>query len=238
MLLRLLLPLLLRPLILFTSCVEGEEEIWINPDASGHLVVHYELPSAALAQLGNPADLTRALRMIDEKEDGIEITALTFEVQGFQAIFHLAATFKDARKLLEIAERSEEILAAETGSSPEQMNSVSGEIDFAIKGLTPTFNRVISLEGIFPAFVSPSMLKSSNFKYTIHLPAEVKQTNAHTISADRRTVSWTFLLKEHFSEPMEMSFTTELPIPWWVWLILSLLVFAIAWLIWRKVLRP
>jgi hypothetical protein len=236
---RLLLSLLCLPALILTSCVEGEEEVWINPDASGRFMAHYEIPSIALSQMSNPDDMIRALRMIDEKEEGIEITKLSFEKKGSKAILHLKATFKDVRKLLEISDRNEDFFAKEAKADPEQMDAIAGVINFGLDGLTPTFTRSVSLDGLFPAMISerPKMLGPSNFKYTIHLPAEVKTHNAHSVSEDGRTVSWTFLLKDHFEQPMEMAFTTALPIPWWAWLALAILVFGIAWLIWRKVLR-
>ena len=238
----LLLSLLCLPALIFTSCVEGEEEIWINPDASGRFTTHYEIPSIALSQMGNPDDMIRALRMIDDKEEGIEITTLTFEKEGSKVIFHLEATFKDASKLLEISDRNEDLFVEEAHADPEQMDSIAGVINFRLEGLTPTFNRSVSLDGIFPPMISdrPKILGRSYFKYTIHLPAKVKTHNAHSVSKDGQTVSWTFLLKEHFEHPMEMAFTTAIPTPWWAWVILTFLIFGLACLIWlisRKVLR-
>ncbi len=226
--------------MILSSCVEGEEEVWINADASGRFRAHYEIPKIALSQMAAPDDVIRALRKVDELEDGIEITTLSFEKRGSKAIFHLEANFDDARELLEMSERNEELFVEETATDPKQIDAIAGDIEFAIKGLTPTFNRSISLNGLFPSMVSnrPKMLGSSNFKYTIHLPAKVKESNAHSISNDGRTVSWTFLLKEHFEVPMQMSFTSELPVPWWGWLALSLFVFVLAWLLWRKLLSP
>lgn len=237
---RFLLPLLLAlPALIFTSCVEGEEEIWIKLDGSGNLVVHYEIPSVALTQLGDPADFERALKLIDEGEDGIQITDLTFTKKGSRGTLHLEATFKNALELLSITNRNKDLFIKVTGCDPEKIDGIAGSINFELKGLTPTFERIVSPSEIFPPIVSkrPKMLGSSTFKYIIHLPAEVIETNAHKVTDDRKTVSWTFRLSEHFETPMEMSFATQLPIPWWGWAILALLAFALAWLLWRFIIR-
>ncbi len=224
--------------MLLSSCVEGEEEIWIKADGSGRVIAHYEIPLVALSQMTDPEDMIRALRLVDEKEEGLCIHELSFKKNRGKAIFHFEASFHDARELLDISARNEALFAEETSADPEQMTAVAGEIDFTIKGLTPTFSRSISLIGMFPPIVTkrPTMLGPSRFKYTMHLPAKVKESNAHAISADGRSVSWTFFLKDHLEEEMEMSFTTELPLPWWAWLCLALFAFLLAWFIWRKVL--
>jgi hypothetical protein len=230
--------LLVLPVFFLSSCVEGEEEVWINADASGRMVVHYELPSVAKSQLAIPEDVLRTLKLIDEREQGIEIQSLTFDTSN-KVIFHLEATFDNALDLLELAERSEETLVENGIASQSQIAAISGNVAFKIDGLTPSFRRSVSIDGLFPAMVKyrPGMLGPSNFKYTIHLPAKVKETNADTISADGRTLSWTFLLKDHFEQPMEMILSAGLPIPWWAWLALAIIAFGLAWLIWKLVIR-
>lgn len=235
-----ILPLLvLLPALILTSCLEGEEEIWINADASGRLVAHYDVPARVLTELGDPEDFIRALRLVDEGEDGIEISELQFTQSGGRAVFHLEATFQDARELLSISERNEELFIEETNSDPENLDGIAGDINFDLKWLTPTFHRTVSPADIFPEIVKkrPKMLGPATFKYTIHLPAAIKESNAHVVSDDGKTVSWAFRLSEHFDQPMEMSFTTELPIPWWAWVILALLGGLLVWLVWRFLVR-
>jgi len=231
--------LLFLPVLLLNSCIEGEEEIWINGDGSGRLIAHYSLPKLALKQIGDPKDYVRAIKLVDEKEDGIEVQVITFEIIEGKAILHLEATFDDALDLLEIAERNESIFVEEAAADPAQMDAISGEIDLGIDGFSPTFKRAVSLGPIFPVQVQrfPKMLGSSYFKYTIHLPAEVKETNAHEVSPDKRTVTWNFLLKDYIDQPMVMSVRTKFPVPWWIFAILAAIVFLIAWIIWKKLRR-
>lgn len=231
--------LLLFPLFLLTACVEGEEEVWIEEDGSGRILAHYELPGLARSRLGDPEATVYALENIDDREENIKINEIRFGEENGKMVFHLDATFENALDLLELVERNEEQFIEDSGTDPAQIDAIAGIINFSFESLTPQFSRAVSLGGLFPPAVArrPGMLGPSSFKYTIHLPAKVKETNAHDVSNDGRTVSWTFMLKEHFDSPMDMVVSTELPIPWWVWAILALLTFAFAWLIWRFVIR-
>jgi len=236
---RLLAALLALPLFLATSCIEGEEEIWINLDASGHLVARYEFPALALGKVGDPHEIVDALNLIAAKEEGIAITKCTFAKEGSKAIFRLEGNFDNVLELFEIADRNEELFIRETGADPDKIASVAGAINFRLEGLRPTFDREVSPSEIFPEFMakSPGMLGPSSFKYTIHLPAKVHQTNAHTISEDGKTVSWSFLLKDHFDKPMAMALNTKIPVPWWAWLILVFFSLLVFWLVWRFLIR-
>lgn len=102
---------LLFSIVVLTSCVEGDEEVWINDDASGNIVATYKLPTIALRQIGDPDDFIKALKLIDEKEVMIEITDLSFEVKSGRAIFHLEVKFDDARELLSITERNKPVFS-------------------------------------------------------------------------------------------------------------------------------
>jgi hypothetical protein len=236
---RIFLFLLNLPALIFTSCVEGEEELWINQNGSGRILAHYELPRIALSRLGNPDDTMRAFINIDEREEDLKIQALSFgEVNG-KIVFHLEATFENALDLLEIIARNKEAFIEESGNDPVHLDAIAGVIHFNFEDCTPKFSRAVSLGGLFPTAVNrrPGMLGPSTFKYTIHLPAKVIESNAHSISEDGKTVSWNFLLKEHFAAPMEMGVTIKIPIPWWAWAVLAMLTFALALLIWKFVIR-
>lgn len=241
---RKLLPfLLLLPLFLATSCIEGEEEIWINLNGSGELAARYQFPARALSQIGDPDDLVRALTLIAEKEEGIEIShcsCVTKKGKSFlnpdQATFRIEGEFDNVLELFEIAARNKELFVRETGADPEKVASVIGAVDFRFEGLRPTFDREIRLQEVIPPSLA-GVLGSSSFKYIIHLPAEVRDSNAHEVSEDGKTVSWTFLLKDHFTEPMAMSLDTRIPVPWWGWVMVAVLAVLIFGLFWRFVVK-
>jgi len=228
--------LLALPLLLLSSCIEGEEEVWINQDASGRVKARYSIPPLAMKQIGVPEDYVRAIKLVDEREDGIAVQHVSFETIKGRVVFELQATFDNALDLLEIAKRSEQVFVDEANANPNHLDALSGEIDVGMETLNPFFSRQVALGGLFPTMVrkSPKMLGKSNFKYTIHLPVEVKETNAHEISDDKRTVSWTFLLKEYAEDPMVMKVKTAFPLPWWILTLLALILFFVIWLIWKR----
>jgi len=214
------------PLLFLTSCIEGEEEIWINWDASGKIRAHYEFPPILRVKLGDPKAFIIALRDLDEREEGIEIQELSFEQVGSKFVFHLEATFDDVTELQEISERNADTL----------VEAIAGSMSLAMQGLNISFQREILLDGMFPERVirNPQYLGSSNFRYQIHLPFPVKSSNAHAVTNDGKSLEWIFLLKEHTQEPMEMSLDTRIILPWWIWAIAIILILIGTWLIWRR----
>lgn len=222
----LLLVLLALPSFLATSCVEGEEEIWINFDSSGRMEARYELPSIAMRQLGNPDDIIEALEQVAAREKGVTLEFCTFTTKGTKSVFHLKAEFDDVLEIFDIASRNEEDFVEKTGTDPQKIEAVAGDIDFRFEKLRAAFDRKVSLADLFPAAVAkrPAVLGGSTFKYTLHLPLAVAETNAHEMSEDRKTVSWTFKLRDSFENPMVMSLKTESPVPWWGWIGLVLLL--------------
>lgn len=236
--------LLFLPIAVLTSCVEGEEEIWINADASGRATARYEFPTKALEELGDPADLLRAIERIDENEEGLEFQTCSFEKVGFNTALTIEATFENALDLLTIAERNQTVITEETSANPETLDGVAGKIDFQFEGINPTYDRAVSISSLFPADLAPlkefalrAALRRAAFKYTLHVPSEILETNATQVSDDRKTATWIFPLKEHFEAPIQMSLKMRPPIPWWAWLILALLIAGIGWPIWRLIRR-
>lgn len=213
-------------ILFLQSCVEGDEEIWIEPDGSGRLAVHYSIPSLALQKSGNPDHFIRALKLIDEKEPGIEIQRISFEVTRGKAVFKLEATFDEISDLFGAAERSGAAFDEEADMDADQLDLIVGDVAFGFPALHPSFKRSVELGPVFPSMVrqNPAMLGSSNFKYVLHLPYEVQETNAHQLSPDRKTVTWDFKLKDNLDIPMVMSVKTAIPVPWWGWIILALLL--------------
>ena len=228
--------LLLLPTLFLQSClIEGEEEIWIDADGAGKVRIQYTLPTRMVKTMGDPQAYIRAIREIDEKEDGAKVTALSFEEIGKQSLlggqsrFIMEAEFDDVLKFFEIAERNEQDFVAETGADSDDLENIAGDIDLEMNLLTPRVKRTISLDHLLPptARKFPNALGKSSFSYTYHIPFPIEKTNAHYVSEDKKTVRWKFLLKEHVDKPLVMELETSIPLPWWliaIIVILSLIV--------------
>ena len=55
------------------SCIEGEEQIWLNADGSGRVEARYKMPSAVAKRIGEPAELVRVLQ--EAADEGLELVA-------------------------------------------------------------------------------------------------------------------------------------------------------------------
>ncbi|MDB4353750.1 hypothetical protein N9Z02_00435 [Akkermansiaceae bacterium] len=231
--------LLILPFLSLVSCIEGEEEIWLNWDASGKIRAHYEFPPAMRASFGDLSLIVKAIKDLDEREKGIEVQEIQFEQDGPKLIFHLEATFDNATELMEVSERNLDIIVNDTGMPPEQSEAMAGDITFEIEGFDAFFDREVNLSALFPEMVkrNPQLLGKSNFRYKINLPFPVESSNAHAVTNEGKSLEWIFLLKEHTQDPLSMSLKAKLSIPWWIWAIAGLLILIVAGLIWRKFLR-
>lgn len=230
---------LLALLFFLSSCIDGEEEITVNPDASGTFVARYEFPSAVAARMGPPARYRRELQRIDEEEDAIEITHMEIGFVRGKLIFHLDVTFHDVTELLEVAERQQEKFVTATGVEASEFDTLLGGIDFALDGTQIDFTRAMALGPMLPTTVriNPRFLMDSQFRFKINLPIGVESSNAHEISADGKSMAWSFMLRDYIDQPIQMEFRTKPLVPWWAWIVLPLTLIAILFLIWKVVRR-
>ena len=236
--------LLFFPSLLLQSClIEGEEELWIEADGAGKIRIQYTLPTQMVKTMGNPDDYIRAIREIDENEDGARVTALSFDEVGKQSLFGgssrfiLEVEFDDILQFFELAERNEEGFVSETGTDTDNLETIVGEIDIEMDFLSPRVERTISFEKLLPKTVHkfPNALGQSSFSYTYHLPLAIKETNAQYVSEDRKTVKWKFLLKDHVTKPLVMKLETTIPPPWWLIAIITILALIVIWILYRVI---
>ena len=234
--------LLFLPALLLQSClIEGEEEIWIEADGAGKIRIQYTVPTQMVKTMGNPDDYIRAIREIDEREDGARVTALSFDEVGKQSLFGgssrfiLEAEFDDILQFFELAERNENDFVSATGSNTDTLETIVGEIDLEMNFLKPQVERTVSFEKLLPKTVHkfPNALGQSSFSYIYHLPFPIEETNAHQISEDRKTVQWKFLLKEHVTKPLVMKLETNIPLPWWFIAIITILALIVIRVLYR-----
>ena len=236
--------LLFFPTLLLQSClIEGEEEIWIKADGAGKIRIQYTIPTQMIKTMGNPDAYTRAIRDIDEREDGAKITELSFEKVGKQSLFGgstrfiLKAEFDDIQQFFELVGRNEEGFVSETGADTDKLETIVGDIDLEMNFSRLQAERTVSLEKLLPETIHkfPNALGQSSFSYIYHLPLPIEETNAHHISEDRRTVKWKFLLKDHVTKPLILRLETSIPLPWWFIAIITILALIVIWVLHRVI---
>ena len=227
---------LLLPLFIFNSCIEGEEEIWIHQDGSGKIRAHYTLPSIALASIGPTSQYIDQIKAIDENEPGLKVTSLSFKRVKADLVFDLEFTFDSLQDLADLtmeAPSSGDTNGEDSSSSLENMSFILGDISLKFEDMTPSYDRKISFSALRDQLPKNINLKDSSCRYILHLPAKIKESNAHQISEDGKSATWTFLLKDNLDQPIEMKLASELPIPWWAWAVAALIILLLLWILWR-----
>lgn len=228
--------LLLIPLFIFSSCIEGEEEIWIHQDGSGKIRAHYTLPSSALITIGSTSQYIDQIRAIDESEPGLNITNLSFERVKADLVFDLEFTFDSLQDLADLTMESPSSgdgSGEDSDSGLENLSFILGDISLKFEDMTPSYDRKISFTALRDQLPKSINLRDSSCRYTLHLPAKIKESNAHQISEDGKSATWTFLLKDNLDHPIEMKLKSELPIPWWAWAVAALVILLLLWILWR-----
>ena len=210
--------LLVFPAFFLSSCLEGDEEYWINADASGRLRMDYKIPPTVVKNLGDYLGLFAALREIDALEDGLKINELSAKLEAGKIHFILDADFNDARDLFSLAEKHADILKKHFGSDDGRLKAAFGKIQLERDGRQLHFRRELDLAPMLPDIIrkNPAILGPATFNYSIHLPTPASSSNAEVTSADKRTLTWHAKLKKHTATPIILELRAPIPYPKWL----------------------
>lgn len=216
--------ILLPVFLLLSSCIDGDEEIWLERDGSGRLEATYRMPPQIMQQFGGAPVLQKKLEDAFAKEPGITVAHIGHRVESGRVIFDLDAAFDDVRTLAAFPKKH--LRNPETPDQAGSDEALFGSMSLELSGLTMSFNRTIDLAPVLPEKVrsNPAFLGESAFRYMVHLPAAATTHNASQTTDRGRTLKWQFLLREHTNRPMQLTMKAPLPIPWWIWLAGGLLI--------------
>lgn len=220
-----LLPLLGLGVLLLSSCfIDGNEEVWIHKDGSGRLEATYEMHPSVMRRLGGAEQLRKKLEEAIAKDPTLTATAIDHRVEPGRVVFHFAAEFEDLRELAKFPQRHLRDSSEPGKTVPEE--ALFGKIQLRLNGLVLSLYREVDLAPILPeaAKNNPGLLGNSTFRYTFHLPVAATENDAHEVRNKGKTLTWSFLLREHTTEPMAIYAKARLPLPWWIWLSLVLLI--------------
>lgn len=228
--------LLIFPALFFSSCLEGDEEYWINADGSGRLRMEYKVPAIALKELGNHQVFFDALQEIDALEEGIRIHELKAEAESGQIHFFFEADFDDVRDLFSLGQKHAAIFRSHGIAKDDKAKSVLGDFSLERMGLQFHLRREMNLAVLWPEMIkkNPAILGPATFNYTVHLPSAVDESNAHDISADKKTLKWHAKLKEHTVSPIVLEFRASLPYPKWLVVALVFIGGTFVFFLWKR----
>ncbi len=197
-------------ILLFSSCLDCHEEVWLNSDASGKAQVKISLP-LQVAKIHGGANGIRVL-VTDYLESTTAFTSYTVETAalGDQLKINVNMTFDNALNLVNVT----------TGPTyknlPSAATDLIGNAKIEFQGTNLSFLRQINLTQTIPGFVfiPRDQLKGHNLTTIIHLPKAAISHNAHTIEESGKTLIWTTPVASALREPINQSFIMQLPIPW------------------------
>jgi len=223
-------------MLFLSSCIESEEEVWINSDGTGRVRFQLTLPSMAKGQLKKLPEIIEKLKKVDQEDEEFEIQTISYTQSGRKLFLKFDASCTSLLDLNDIVDRHRHIFESGEDTGPSTVSQFIGDINLSLMSLTPSYERQILLSSFLPPSMKAAaslMGDDASFKYTIHLPSPPKEHNAHETLNQGNTLKWTFQLKKHLQDPMIMQVTTSLPIPWWIYAIL----FVIAALLLRILIK-
>ena len=217
-----LLPVLL-PLLL-VSCIEGEEEIWLEPDGSGRIEATYKMPTVVAQKIGDPEELVEILKNAAARDPHIELTSVSHQTRRGGVTLKFSGTFDDLRKLATFPQRQLRDPAEPDKRVKAEVLFGTTHLDISWRGLS--YERQVDISWLLkssPAAKSivrvPALLGNSSFRYTLNLPTSARESNSTTQSQDGHRLEWLFPLKNHVQEPMHLTAEGDLPLPGTLWLI-------------------
>ncbi len=198
--------------LVLSSCIEGEEEIWINPDASGRVRFQVSAPTVAFAKFGGVDQVITDAREGLLQSENVTLTSVEAAATGTNTTLKASFTFKDAREMGNILKSFRD---PDTPDEKSEEEIFVGETDLTIGIPDLSFSRKIDIRELLPPEAQNPMalrlLGNSRFTYRMHLPTPVRTHNASSVSKDGKSLAWEVPLQELLAGPVEMKFTAPLP---------------------------
>lgn len=230
--LRLLIPCLAA--LLFSSCLDCHEEVWLNPDASGKAQVRMTIPLQAAKIHGGENGIRTRIKDYLQSTPAFTSHRVETTVSGDQLKIDITMTFDNALNLVNLT----------SGSAYENLPAAAadliGHANMEFRGTNVSLKRRIDLTRSIPGsmFIPSEQLKGRNLTTVMHLPRAATSHNADTIEDSGKTLIWTTPLASALRAPLNQSFIMPLPIPWLAIgggiLLLAILIAGIFYSIYRR----
>jgi hypothetical protein len=220
--------------LILNSCFDVREEIWIKPDGSGRAEVNYSVPSSALALAGGENGIQDEIQRIFDSEPELRLDEFVATSSGGDTNIRIKASTDSMLSLIDMQDN--EVLK----NLPEAASGFAGEFDVKLDGLAISFDRRINLQktlGIASLVISGEQRQKRKLTYIIHLPNKPESHNAPSTADAGRTLIWNYTLGDALSSPISTSFIVKIPIPWWAYAGVALLLALLAWSLTKLIRR-
>lgn len=223
--------LLLLCSLLVVSCIDGEEEFWLNRDGSGRAVITYTVPSSFVALRGGEEKLRTTIQEKLGNRTEVALEKVEVTTDDGRTRVYVAGSFPDAMKLVDLAHD------ANAKPMPAALEALLGKFDVRLKGRDVSLLRTMEPAKLLGGgLFKPSArdLEGHRLKYTLHLPVAAHETNATSTADGGQTLMWDIPLEKAVDQPVTLSFHARMPIPLWIWLTGAAVILAVVFLVWRK----
>lgn len=195
-------------ILLLSSCIDGREEIWLEPDGSGKAHFQYDIPAAAAKFQGGEKGIQELLDSI--LKDFPDATK-TLQISGDRLKIDVNLSFTSQ----DVLSKLRSSIGAK--KSPQALRHLAGVFEVKREGLTVDFTRTISPGLALPtAFIPASEFKNRKLTYILHLPVVPTESTADRIGNNGFTQIWEQPLSTAIRKPIVMHFKAKAQIPNWL----------------------
>lgn len=215
----LIFSLLAMSLLLLHSCIDGEEELFINADGSGRVKLQYQVPGMIFSDADAKELIETIEREVGKRENLRLLTNRVENVNG-QKIIQIEIATDNVAALDDMSEDDTSVQSDGASKSDKWLHTLLGDMKVAVHGMSAAVSREVHLEPLLEEYLGKrgvSLLGESEFRYTVHLPTAVEQSNAHEVLNEGKTLKWRYLLRECKRKPIVMDLQAPIPLPWWVY---------------------
>ena len=215
--------------ILLSSCIEGEEEIFLNGDGSARVVASYRVPSI-LFSAEDAQDLRIGIAEEVGRVKNLKLITNKIEKHNGDRVIVVEISTEDVASLEGALSEHDPALKMKKGD--KILHAIIGSIMVNTDGLKVHLNREIHLASLLDEYLGSSggsILGKSAFCYTVHLPRPAVSSNAQEVLNEGRTLVWSHKLADHRHSPIRLSMTSRILIPWWVYVLGGFMVIVLVW---------
>lgn len=193
-----------------SSCLDIEEEVWINADASGAARIQVWLPEAAAKMQGGEEGVRKTIEGFVNSSTAFSSYSLNTQTEDRILHIDLTVTFDDAMDLAALETEGD------ASNLPPGSSELVGATSVDFSGLSLVYSRSTEFSKGIPGsfFIPESRLQGHGITTIFHLPMAASSHNATSTEDDGRTLIWKTPLAVAFKKPIENQFTMPLPIPW------------------------
>lgn len=205
-------------MLLLNSCIDGEEEIFVNADGSASMKVKYQVPGMIFSA-ENADELVAIVADEVGGNEALRLITNRVDTEKGQRIIHIEVETDAVMELDGMFDAVSPQAVVEQSKTDKLWRCLRGNMNVKVEGLSAGITRRVDLEPLLNEYLgerSVSLLGESEFRYTIHLPETVEHSNAHEVTDDGRTLKWRYKLSECKKKPIMMDLQVPISLSRWV----------------------